>query len=109
MNENTKLDPRAEAIRQHDKVDAAAALVVQTAQASADAIKAAQLAGGKKWYKSKGVVGSAIASVAVTVLPAVLEITRTAPAQAQAITSAVVLGGSLMGLIGRLTAKSALH
>jgi hypothetical protein len=91
------------------RVNAAADLVTQTAQATANAIKAAQLVGGKKWYTSKAVIGSTVASVAVTILPTVLDLTRTAPGQAQAITSAVVLGGSLLALIGRLTAKSALH
>jgi LPXTG-motif cell wall-anchored protein len=87
------------------RADAYADLIVKAAQTAAELANQNAAQNGKDWYRSKGVVGSSAAVLGVTLLPSVLAATHASPETGQAVTSAVVLGGALLGLVGRLTAK----
>ncbi|MCI3134139.1 LPXTG cell wall anchor domain-containing protein [Phenylobacterium aquaticum] len=87
------------------RADAYADLIVKAAQTAADLASQNAAVSGKDWYRSKGVLGSSVAALGVTLLPSVLAATHASPETGQAVTSAVVLGGALLGLVGRLTAR----
>lgn len=87
------------------RADAYADLIVRAAQTAADLANQNAAVSGKDWYRSKGVLGSSVAALGVTLLPSVLAATHASPETGQAVTSAVVLGGALLGLVGRLTAR----
>ena len=87
------------------RADAYADIIVQAAQTAAQLANENAMTRGKDWYRSKGVVGSSLAALGVTLLPSILAATHASADTGQAITSGVVLGGSLLALVGRLTAK----
>ena len=86
-----------------------AELIAQAAQAAAAAVDQNNATAGKAWWKSKSILGATLASVGGTILPAVLIASHASPATSQAVTMAVVVGGSLLSAIGRMTAKHKLH
>ncbi len=90
------------------RADTYAEILAQAAQTAAVLADRNAAADGKDWYRSKGVVGSSVAALGMALLPQVLAASHASPATGQAVTSAVVVGGSLVALVGRLTAKRAI-
>lgn len=90
------------------RADAYAEIISQAALAAAQLANQNAAQNGKDWYKSKGVIGSSVAALGVTLLPSILTATHASADTGQTVTSAVVLGGSLLALLGRLTAKHAI-
>lgn len=87
------------------RADAYADIIALAAQTAAQLANQNAISSGKDWYKSKGVIGSSLAALGMTLLPSILAATHASPETGQAITSGVVLGGSLLALVGRVTAK----
>lgn len=91
------------------RADLYAEALATAAQALAGAVNQNNATLGKQWWKSKSILGVTLASVGGTVLPVVLAASHASPATSQAVSMAVVVGGSLLAAIGRLTAKHKLH
>ncbi len=83
--------------------------VLQTAQAAQAQVAQIQAANpAKPWYKSKGMVGSLVASSAASLMPTVLAASRAdAKTTVIAMTSLALVSvlGSMFGAIGRATAS----
>lgn len=87
------------------RADTYADLIAEAAQTTAQLADQNAVAHGKDWYRSKGVMGSSVAALGVTLLPSLLAASHASAETSQTVTSAVVLSGALLALVGRVTAK----